>query len=232
MRELGVVFDMDDTLYFERDYVRSGFQYVAATVASHDTSLKHARDAFGLMWGLFEAGARGTTFNDLLERYPDLAEIYTVADLVTLYREHPPTINLMPEMEGVLLELQARAIPLGVITDGPLVSQRAKADALHLERYAGSVILTDTWGQDFWKPHLRAFEETSRALNLPPENLIYIGDNPGKDFDAPAQLGWRSVRLRLPEQLRFEHDHGAYKPTLEVASVAELRAFFQAQLAC
>lgn len=224
---LGVVFDMDDTLYFERDYVRSGFQHVASVVKAEGVS---EQDAFALMWEHFEAGTRGTIFNELLARYPELAEVYEVMDLVTLYREHAPTIHLMPEMESLLLELHPR-VPLGVITDGPYASQRAKADALYLERYAASVILTGAWGRDFWKPHHRAFTETSRALGLKPENLIYIGDNPGKDFDAPAQLGWQSVRLRLPEQLRFSHGDGAYRPTLEVKSVAELREFLLSRLA-
>ena len=65
----------------------------------------------------------------------------------------------------------------------------------------------------------------SEALGVPPENLIYIGDNPSKDFHAPTQLGWQSVRLRLDEQLRFVHDYGEYRPTKEVGSVAELREF-------
>ena len=221
--KLGVVFDMDDTLYLERDYVRSGFRAVAAAVADQTGVSKG--DAFALLWGHFEAGTRGTTFDELLARYPEIGASFTVPDLVTVYREHAPTIELLPEIEALLLELRAQGVPLGVITDGPYVSQRAKADALRLEDYTDSVILTDTWGKDFWKPHPKAFEEASRALGLPPENLIYIGDNPSKDFNAPAQLGWQSVRLRLREQLRFEHGYGEFRPTKEVHSVAELREF-------
>lgn len=224
---LGVVFDMDDTLYFERDYVKSGFRAVAAAVAGPKVS---ESDAFALLWGHFEAGTRGTTFNELLARYPELGESFAIPDLVAVYREHAPTIDLLPEMKALMLELRARNVPLGVITDGPYVSQRAKVDALGVERYADSVILTDTWGKEFWKPHPKAFEEASKTLGLPPENLTYIGDNPSKDFHAPAQLGWQSVRLRLSEQLRFDHDYGEHRPTKEVTSVAELREFLLAQL--
>ena len=123
MRALGVVFDMDDTLYFERDYVKSGFQAVAARVA--ERSKVSGADAFALLWGHFEAGTRGTTFNELLARYPELGESFTVPDLIAIYREHAPMIDLLPEMERLLLELRTHHIPLGVITDGPYVSQRA-----------------------------------------------------------------------------------------------------------
>ncbi len=228
MSTLGVVFDMDDTLYLERDYVRSGFRAVAAA-AAEPTNVPE-EDAFALLWGLFEAGTRGTTFDALLARYPELSASFTIPDLVAVYRAHAPTINLLPEMEGLMLELRAQSVPLGVITDGPFVSQRAKADALRLAHYADAVILTDTWGRDFWKPHPKAFEEASKALGLPHSNLIYVGDNPSKDFNAPAQLGWQSVRLRLREQLRFEHGYGDYRPTQEVSSVAELRKFLLSQL--
>ena len=224
---LGVVFDMDDTLYLERDYVKSGFQAVAAVVAGAKVS---EEDAFALLWGHFEAGTRGTTFNELLARYPELGESFAISDLVSVYREHAPTIDLLPAMKALLLELRAKDVPLGVITDGPYVSQRAKADALNVERYADCVILTDTWGKEFWKPHPKAFEEASKVLKVSPENLIYIGDNPSKDFHAPAQLGWQSVRLRLREQLRFDHDYGEYRPTQEATSVAELREFLLSQL--
>ena len=225
--KLGVVFDMDDTLYLERDYVKSGFQAVAAAVAGPKVS---EEDAFALLWGHFEVGTRGTTFNELLARYPELGESFAISDLVTLYREHAPTIDLLPEMKALMLELRTKNVPLGVITDGPFASQRAKADALGVERYVDSVILTDTWGKEFWKPHPKAFEEASKVLKVSPENLIYIGDNPSKDFHAPAQLGWQSVRLRLSGQLRFDHDYGEYRPTEEVTSVAELRKFLLAQL--
>ena len=60
-------------------------------------------------------------------------------------------------------------------------------------------------------------------LSLPPEHLVYIGDNPSKDFDAPALLGWRSIRLRLPGQVhRSSQAHGA-NPDHIVGSVSALR---------
>lgn len=225
---LGVVFDMDDTLYLERDYVRSGFQAVAAAVTARSHIAQD--DAFTFLWSLFEAGTRGTTFNDLLERYPTLRETFTVPDLVKIYREHAPTIHLLPEMKVLLETLRGRGVSLGVITDGPYTSQRAKADALGLEDYVDTVILTDTWGKAFWKPHPKAFEAAAESLGLPHEQLVYIGDNPAKDFHAPAQLGWQSVRLRLPEQLRVALELSEVEPTYEARSISDLRTWLFSQL--
>jgi putative hydrolase of the HAD superfamily len=217
---LGVVFDLDDTLYLERDYVKSGFRAVAERVAAGNGALAEA--AFSLMWADFLVGARGTTFNTLLARFPQLSG-YSVADLVGCYREHAPDIDFLPEVEALLLELRAVGARLAVISDGPLVSQAAKAAALGVSRYAAPVVLTDIWGQSYWKPHVRAFEHVAEALSLPPQRLLYVGDNPEKDFHAPTHLGWRSVRLMLPEQVRHHLPHTEMPPTFEVRSVAALR---------
>ena len=220
--KLGVVFDLDDTLYLERDYVKSGFRAVAKT-AVKDTEVS-ADDAFAFLWGEFTAGVRGSSFDALLVHYPELAQHTDVPALVSCYREHKPDIGFLPGIEPLLAELQRLNVPLAVISDGPLVSQAAKAEALHVSRYADPVVLTDAWGQDFWKPHVRAFEHVAAAFGLPHAKLVYIGDNPVKDFHAPAALGWQSVRLRLPGQVREKLLHDVVPPTYEVGSVAALRS--------
>jgi len=218
---LGAVFDLDDTLYLERDYVSSGFRAVAE-YAVQGTELA-AEEAFTFLWEQFLAGVRGATFNALLARYPALSGRRGVMELVRCYRDHAPHIDYLPGAEALLQELGTRGVRLAVISDGPLVSQAAKAEALGVARYADPVILTDAWGEDFWKPHIRAFEAVAAAFELPPERLVYIGDNPTKDFHAPTRLGWQSVRLRLPGQVRETLPHGEVPPTWEAASVAALR---------
>ena len=220
LAKLGVVFDLDDTLYLERDYVKSGFRAVAET-AVKGTKVG-ADNAFTFLWNGFLEGSRGSSFDALLERYPEVQNV-DVAALVKRYREHAPDISYLSGIEPLLAELQRSNVPLAVISDGPLVSQAAKAEALGVSRYADPVVLTDAWGQDFWKPHVRAFVHVSEAFGLPHEKLVYIGDNPIKDFHAPTKLGWRSVRLRLPGQVREKLPHDAVPPTWEVGSVEELR---------
>jgi len=53
------VLDIDDTLYLERDYVRSGFCAVGRWLAEH----QNVEDFFERAWALFEAGARGNIFD-------------------------------------------------------------------------------------------------------------------------------------------------------------------------
>ena len=69
----GIVFDIDDTLYLERDYVRSGFAHVAREVGRTDDEAGRLHD-----WLIraFESGVRGDTFDRLRAAHPRLESAY------------------------------------------------------------------------------------------------------------------------------------------------------------
>ena len=199
MRPLCLVFDLDDTLYLERDYVRSGFQAVDAWVSSIGIT-KFAEYA----WQLFESGQRREVFNNVLARRgwdptPDL-----VARMVHIYRHHAPRITLLDDAHDCLATLETRRaeVHLALISDGALISQARKVEALELKKRFRQIILTDRWGRRFWKPHPRAFRQVERRV--PWCRFVYIADNPAKDFTAPKQLGWSTVRVRRKGGLHYD----------------------------
>jgi len=219
----GVVFDMDDTLYLEREYVRSGFQAVAASLERCGLS---PEKAFDFLWEQFERGVRGDTFNRLLDAYPQLKGACSPPELIEIYRAHVPSLSLAPEIHQLLEELRKGGLKLGLISDGPLASQSAKFKSLRLEPHFDLVVLTDEWGREFWKPHPRSFESIMEAWDMKPRELVYVADNPVKDFLAPKRLGWHTVRLRLSEQQSFAHAPASpdHAPDREVSSIAEMIA--------
>lgn len=199
----GVVLDMDDTLYLERDYVRSGFRAVADHLAS--TRGVDAERVRQHLWQRFVRGERGSHFDDLVASDPALRDAVDVRDLVDVYRHHVPDIHLLPGVADLVRGLRAAGLRTAVISDGALASQQAKVDALQVDQLVdGPVVLTDVWGREGWKPHPRAFVHVQDTWALAGEALVYVGDNPAKDFDAPRDLGWSCVRLRLPGQLHTD----------------------------
>ena len=59
--------------------------------------------------------------------------------------------------------------------------------------------------------HVRKCAETlgvitrmEEALGADGHQLVYVGDNPAKDFVAPNQRGWMSVQVVRPDGI---HDH-------------------------
>lgn len=189
----GVVFDIDDTLYLERDYVRSGFEAVGAHIEATLDLPGFASAA----WRLFEAGVRGQTFDRALAEIGVDPTTSLVDELVRIYRSHSPKISMCPDAYQLIDFLTDKRIPLGIITDGPLVSQRNKAEALELGELFQALVFTDELGTAHSKPSHKGFTVVAAALDIP-DRLIYIADNPAKDFQAPQQLGWKTLRVRRP----------------------------------
>lgn len=215
----GIVFDLDDTLYLERDFVRGGFEEAARRAAA-DQPERHGIAAW--LWTAFERGVRGDTFDRLLAAYPDLIGRVTVADLVDAYRRHRPRIELAPGTADRLTALGSAGSRLGVLTDGPLASQRSKADALDLRRWFDPIVFTASHGDGSPKPSTGGFAWIATAWRLPAEELAYVADNPAKDFVCPRSLGWRTVRVRRTGQLTeaLEAPDDEHRPDVEVPDLA------------
>lgn len=218
----GIIFDLDDTLYFERDYVKSGFRAIALELSKNTTLQFELIETF--LFNLFKSGVRGNTFNLLIEAYPEITDKFSVNDLIEIYRLHKPDIYLMPEIKNVILSLKERKYKIGIITDGYKKSQEKKVKALGLEDLVDNIIYTDQWGREYWKPNTRAFEKSSQILKLPHKKLFYIGDNPEKDFLAPRSLGWCTIRYCHPNQLnaKLEPNSLNYAPHFTIFDFDEL----------
>lgn len=185
-----VVLDIDDTLYLERDYVRSGFDAVGRRVEA----CLGVAGVGETLWAGFLDGVRGDAFDRALARHGVPVSAGFVAELVELYRCHPPRVELLPDAARLLHRLQGRRV--GAITDGPVSSQRAKVAALGLLDRLDPLVVTGELGTGRSKPHPAAFELIERVTGVTGERLVYVADNPGKDFVAPQRLGWRAVRVR------------------------------------
>lgn len=184
-----LVFDLDDTLYLERDFASSGFRAVDAWLAEHarvEGFAAHCEDAFA-------AGHLGRVFDQALAAVGVDVHETLVAQLVAVYRGHEPQISLAADARRYLEDQ-----PIGrraIITDGPVATQRAKVKALGLEKFVDRVVFTDGWGREYWKPHARAFETIEVWAGVAPDCLVYIADNPLKDFVTPRRRGWQTVMV-------------------------------------
>ena len=112
-----VAFDLDDTLYPEREFVHSGFTAVAQHLA--DLGVIDAESFFTTATSLFIAGARGNIFNLALERLAVVFPAARIGELVRVYREHQPQIRPFAGSPKLLQLLKAKGVVLALISDGP-----------------------------------------------------------------------------------------------------------------
>lgn len=209
-----IVFDLDDTLYPERPYARSGLRAAgawAARACGLETLGAVAVD-------LFDAGRRGDVFQAaLITLGVEDPQGALVARLVEAYRHHVPVLELFPDVADVLPRLD-RLGRLAVLTDGYLPSQRLKIEALGVDKIASPIIYTELLGRECWKPSAAGFMTIESMCAAKPAECIYVGDNPHKDFVAPKSRGWTTVRVRRPGTEHGSTDTGT-------AAHIELRDF-------
>lgn len=182
----GVIFDLDDTLYSEKEYIRSGYKAVSDHLGGgYEEKL----------WQYFEADK--PAIDELLR---ELGRTNEKNEALSVYRSHKPDIHLYPGAAETIGELKKRGIRTGIITDGRPEGQRNKIEALGID--ADDVIITDELGgPQFRKPCDIAFRIMAVRWRLNPADIVYVGDNPAKDFQAPQQLGMRSIRFNNPDGL-------------------------------
>lgn len=184
-----VIFDLDDTLYNERDFVIESFKKVCRYL-SKKYDLKY-EDLLYKTIEILEQKGRGEIFNELCEFY-SLQE--SVANLVDLYRGAKPNIKLYSDGEYILNILSGH-YKIGLITDGMAKVQWNKIEALGIEKYFQKIIVTDDFGREFWKPHRFAYDEMLMYFECFPHEAIYIGDNPNKDFIGAREVGINTIRI-------------------------------------
>jgi putative hydrolase of the HAD superfamily len=196
-----IVFDIDDTLYLERDYAKSGFEAVG----------EWAKDELGLddfaerAWAKFEQGVRRTIFNEVFDEAGVDYDRELIKQMVGVYRGHEPDIELLPDAARCIDAL-ANDFQLAALTGGPIVCQKAKVRALGLDDLLEPIVYARQWGADFDKPHPRSFEELEAHTGFSGEELVYLADNPHKDFTAPREMGWKTVRVRRAGSLHEGRD--------------------------
>ena len=222
MRIDAVIFDLDDTLYPERAYNFSGF---AAVAAVFEARLGNRRETEAEMRRLFDRGNRRRVFNALLAGRGLPEDPALVRRMIDTYRSHRPTISLYRDAESALRRLRG-GYQLGLITDGPVVMQSAKIDALGVRGRLDAVILTEELGPGSSKPNPRAFEIMADRLRISAAQCMYVADNAAKDFVAPNALHWTTVQVVRPEGVyRNQGPATGGRPSHVIESLDDLDAF-------
>lgn len=180
MKDKYVVFDLDDTLFYEIDYLESAYKEIAYKLDKLNSEI--------LTREMYEWYCDGENVFDLLvESYPTVSKNH----LLDWYRNHIPNVKLIDGASDLLLNLKSKDYSLGLITDGRSVTQRNKLRALGIEDIFDLIVISEEFGSS--KPDQRNFQAFVRDAE---GSYFYIADNPQKDFITPNALGWSTIALK------------------------------------
>ncbi len=221
-----VLFDLDDTLYDEIDYCRSGFRAVAGYLAGKYSI--SADKAFEIMWGEFTGGNRERVFNKVLDGMEIAYDGEIIHLLVGTYRNHKPSLMLPDESREVLERLSGK-YKLGLVSDGYLPAQRYKLDELDIEKYFEVIVFTEEIGREFWKPSTRGFEIACEKISNSYEQSVYVADNITKDFAGPNKLGFAAAiqLIRANKVHKYEAPNEIAKPSHVVKNLYDVEKIIE-----
>lgn len=188
-----IIFDMDDTLYSEKEYVRSGYRKIAEI-------FQEIGDAEETLWKFF------LEKKSAIDEFLNQKELFTEENkeaCIKAYRFQEPDIHMYFGVREMLTRL-IKQYHLALITDGRPEGQRAKIKALGLDEIFEYIILTDELGGiEYRKPNETAYRTIAGKFNVVFSEMGYVGDNIKKDFIAPIKLGMRSIW--------FQNSDGLYR---------------------
>lgn len=200
-----LVFDLDDTLYPQAEFLQGAWVRVADRCAEL-TGVDGAPFERELARVAAEGSDRGGIIDRALDSFGLDARL--APELVaTFHGFHPDRLTPYDGVGAALEALSAR-VPLVVLTDGEPNQQRAKLDATGLRSCFRAVVCSDDRGRTHRKPHPAAFRAALDAVGVPASQAVMIGDRPDKDVVGASAAGMRAIRVRQGEH-RARPDHPA-----------------------
>ena len=214
-----IVFDLDEVLYDEKTFVISGFRTVSEFLEMNEAIPK--KIIYEYLKRRLKKG-RERIFNDLLDNF----RIYSQKNLekcISVYRTHTPKIKLYSDAKDCLKRL--KNYPLYIVTDGNKIVQKNKIKALNLENHIKKIILTSNYGLRNSKPSTFCFQKICDMEKTSPTNLVYIGDDPHKDFVGLKREGFKTIRL-FKGRFKNERLSKEFEADYKIKSLKEINEKF------
>lgn len=224
-----IFFDLDDTLFNEIDYIKSGFLFVSKYLEEiiNVDYMTINKDLLSMYYI-----DKNNLFDQYLQKF-NIGKSVINDNCIQLYRTHPPKIQMSEDMCHLLKELKNNNYKLGIITDGRPIVQRNKIKALQLEEIFDEIIITDELGgSEFRKPCEVPYVQLCRLLDVNAIEAVYIGNNPACDFLTPNKMNMDSIliynkhSIPVQDELLFPID---YRPVYKVNSIDEIREIIFAE---
>ncbi len=185
-----IVFDLDDTLYPLRRFVRSGFAAVAGEL-ERGYGIE-SKKVLNVLTSAMRGETRGRELQVCAERFRLPQAI--IGDLVNIIRLHRPQIRLPKASIGAIEQLRGRW-RIGVLTNGLPDLQARKIESLGLRFLVDAVVYANAVGSGRGKPEREPFREVAGRLGVAPARTVFVGNDERCDVFGAARAGMRTIHL-------------------------------------
>jgi putative hydrolase of the HAD superfamily len=220
-----IVFDLDDTLYPQIEFKRSGFNAVSDWLArKFDLDRQAVLSVLETILDQY-----GPSYPFMFDRLVERMALHKSAlpHLVEVFIRHDPSLECFPGVIAMLERLR-KTYRLGILTDGRNCVQRRKIIALNLEKLVDEILCSDEIGLE--KPAEELFAWFEYKFGIACDQMMYIGDDCRKDFYGANLRRWTTVAVETGE-VSAESANAACKAQYEIIAVTDLEKLL-AEIPC
>ena len=215
MKISGIIYDLDDTLISRDEAFYSGFttkfyeNFVDQNNIDFETFFQIMKDADKLTkW----SPEKENLFNELRKKI----ELNEENDFYVNFFWDSIVKSVKPDLEANkhLEKLNGIKFPWGVLTNG-YKYQHEKMKRSGVGNLAPFYIVSGDFGCH--KPCKEVFIEASKKINLPCEEILFVGDTAETDIIGAQSVGMKTAWIRMARSYPLEN-----KPDFEIDHVKEL----------
>ena len=215
MKISGIIYDLDDTLISRDEAFYSGFtrkfyeNFVDQNNLDFETFFQIMKDADKLTkW----SPEKENLFNELRKKI----ELNEKNDFYVNFFWDSIVKSVKPDLEANkhLEKLNGIKFPWGVLTNG-YKYQHEKMKRSGVGNLAPFYIVSGDFGCH--KPCKEVFIEASKKINLPCEEILFVGDTAETDIIGAQSVGMKTAWIRMARSYPLEN-----KPDFEIDHVKDL----------
>jgi len=209
-----IIFDLDDTLY-DQEQIRD---------TAREQSVK-AMIEKGLNCSIEEACRKLkeiTSRTHVIERYKELIRYFgcygdAIAEVGRQKYNNADFdgLEIYPEVTGVLGDLKRKGMRLILVTEGSLIQQNKKINALGIRSYFNKIYISEGDKSEYFKDILK-------TNNFGVDEVLIIGDRIDKEISVGNKLGLKTVRILKGVYSNRVPESNLEKPDFEIRNLREI----------
>lgn len=131
-------------------------------------------------------------FQEFLEKVMGKIDKKILAKGISAYRKvkigfSRPYPNVIP----TLIALREKGLKLGIVSDAPELQGWIRLADMGITHFFDIVLTLSETGEK--KPSKKPFEMAIKKLKLKPEEILFVGENPGRDIKGAKSVGMKTA---------------------------------------
>ncbi|MAG18265.1 MAG: hypothetical protein CL944_02205 [Candidatus Diapherotrites archaeon] len=213
-----VLFDLDNTLI---DFMRmKKISCEAAISAMVDAGLEMNKDeAYGKLFELY--GVHGIEHQEIFQKFLEETkgdiDYKILSRGIAAYRKmQAGYLEPYPHVRSTLITLREKGLQLGIVSDAPRLKAWMRLAEMGLTDFFDFVVTLDDTGE--LKPSALPFNAALEQLDCLPEEILFVGDNPGRDIKGAQESGMKTALAKYGQLFPSE----GIKADFDLLDIADL----------